>query len=107
MNSATTRVPTSSWPRGKKASAPTHTPTVPTIVTTSGLIPSRRKSLAIGVMTLVQVSRRSRLSMVPTSLSAHGRSAGRPGLHEPGADVLEEHRQRLGAGDDRQEVRVT
>src|SRR4051794_25937687 len=106
MNSVTTRVPTRSWPRGKNASAPTQTPSVPTTVTTSGLMPRRRNSLAIGVMTLVQVSRRSRLSMVSSSLSAPSRSTGWPRLHETGPHVLQQHRQCLGPGDDGQEVGV-
>ena len=53
-NAVMTRHADQSWPRGKNASAPTHTPTVPTTVTTSGLMPSRRNSWAIGRQDLGQ-----------------------------------------------------
>ena len=43
-----TRTPMSSSPCGKKTSAPAHTPRVPTSVTASGLMPSRRNSRTNG-----------------------------------------------------------
>ena len=42
------RTPTSRCPVGKNTRAPAHTPTVPTKVTVSGLMPSRMKSRTNG-----------------------------------------------------------
>jgi hypothetical protein len=49
----TTSTPCHSSPWGKKTSAPALTPRVPTRVTASGLIPSRRKSVTNGASTTV------------------------------------------------------
>ena len=61
-----TTTPSHNWPRGKKISAPAHTPTVPTSVTTSALTPSLSRRLAIGAITLVQ-NCRNLLSMATRS----------------------------------------
>src|SRR5690625_1691102 len=70
------------------------TPSVPTIVTASGRIPSRTKSLATGVKSLVTPARASRLSKF---LPFGGELVTRVG---------QQFWQRLGLSDDRQEVRV-
>src|SRR5690625_1719988 len=70
------------------------TPRVPTIVTASGLIPSRTKSLATGVKSLVTPARASRLSKFP------------PFGGELVTRIGQQFRQRLGLADDGQEVRV-
>ena len=46
------RTPCQSSPRGKNQSAPTLSPSVPTSVTTSGLMPSRMKRLTKGARAL-------------------------------------------------------
>src|SRR5690625_7491708 len=70
------------------------TPSVPTIVTASGLIPSRTKSLATGVKSLVTPARASRLSKFP------------PFGGELVTRIGQQFWQRLGLSDDGQEVRV-
>src|SRR5690625_5932736 len=70
------------------------TPSVPTIVTASGLIPSRAKSLATGVKSLVTPARASRLSKFP------------PFGGELVTRIGQQFWQRLGLSDDGQEVRV-
>src|SRR5690625_7775967 len=70
------------------------TPSVPTIVTASGLIPSRTKSLATGVKSLVTPARASRLSKFP------------PFGGELLTRIGQQFWQRLGLSDDGQAVRV-
>jgi hypothetical protein len=62
-NAVMNTVPQKNSPRGKNASAPTTTPTVPTRVTTSGLTPRRTRKPATGRKMRVKRARAKRLSM--------------------------------------------
>ena len=64
-----TSTPTSSWPCGKKTTAPAQTPRVPTSVTTSGLTPARSRPVTTGLKKAVQNAR---------NLSIMARSGYRP-----------------------------
>lgn len=63
MNAVITSVPTKKSPRGKNTSAAATTPTVPAMVTMSGLIPTRSSPCAVGVSTRVKKARAYRLSI--------------------------------------------
>ena len=60
-NATITIVPQNSSPRGYSTSPPTHTPSVPSTVTTSGLTPARSSARAIGVKSRVNSARAKRL----------------------------------------------
>ena len=63
-NAVTTSTPCQSQPCGKKTSAPAATPSVPTSVTTSGLIPSLMNRLMNGARALPCQKALNRSSMV-------------------------------------------